>query len=109
MTGHTLFLESEISWVWVDNIRVESNIMVIINLFPGLFSKYADVVLWWEVLTQNFSGCSRAGKTVMQMCQGFILSESVEGISCELVMCTVTCSDRETKSVHLYTTLTWCK
>ena len=47
MTGHTLFLESEISWVWVDNIRVESNIMVIINLFPGLFSKYADVVLWW--------------------------------------------------------------
>ena len=54
MTGHTLFLDSEISWVWVDNIRVESNIMVIINLFPGLFSKYADVVLWWEVLTQNF-------------------------------------------------------
>ena len=53
LRGTRSFLESEISWVLVDNIRGESNIMVIINLLPGLFSKYADVVLWWKVLTQK--------------------------------------------------------
>ena len=36
------------------NIRVESNIMVIINLFPGLFSKYADVVVGGKCSHKTF-------------------------------------------------------
>ena len=86
----------------MDNIRVEYNIVVILFLFPGLYSKYADVVLGGKFSYKTFQVVAGAGKTIMQVCQGFILSESVGGISCEVVMCAVTCSDRgETKSVHL--------
>ena len=45
----------------------------------------------------NFSGCSRSGRAVTQMWLGFIPGESEEGISCELVMCVITYSDRKQK------------
>ena len=39
---------------WVDNIRVEYNIVVILFLFPGLYSKYADVVLGGKFSHKTF-------------------------------------------------------
>ena len=38
----------------MDNIRVEYNIVVILFLFPGLYSKYADVVLGGKFSHKTF-------------------------------------------------------
>ena len=82
----------------MDSIRLESDIVVIPCVFNGLFSKYTRCVsVVGNANTKNFSGCSRTGRAVMQMCLGFIPGESEEGISCELVMCAIPCSDKKQK------------